>query len=402
MAGGTSSDSSDINNSGLIEATDYAIVRKNGGLNNDQTINLHNTGEIHGGQYSYYSGFHTAADNITNDGVMVGDIFLGDGADTYHGENGKVTGDVMGGTGLDELHGGAFAENFFGGDGNDFMFGGGGNDHLNGGNDVDTIYGEAGDDVIDGGLGADYMDGGAGNDAFLVNDSGDKVVDTGGGVDVVLSTVSFNFSNAAQGQGGLDNLVLAGVGNFSGIGNDINNTLTGNSGNNLLVGMGGNDTLNGNDGDDTLTGDAGNDTLNGGIGIDTLTGGAGIDTLSGGAGNDRLSGGLGKDSLTGGAGNDQFVFDVKAKNNADVISGFEHGADKILMENAVFKALGNVMKAGYFYVGKAAHDANDHIIYNKATGALFYDDDGTGAHAQVQFATLAGHPGINAKDFLVI
>ena len=56
-----------------------------------------------------------------------------------------------------------------------------------------------------------------------------------------------------------------------------------------------------------------------------------------------------------------------------------------------------------FFQGASARDANDHIIYNKATSALFYEDDGTGAHAQVQFATLANKPANLAfNDFVVI
>jgi Ca2+-binding RTX toxin-like protein len=56
-------------------------------------------------------------------------------------------------------------------------------------------------------------------------------------------------------------------------------------------------------------------------------------------------------------------------------------------------------------VGTKAHDADDRIIYNKATGALYYDDDGTGAHVQVQFATLGAtiHPtNLAYNDFVLI
>ena len=79
--------------------------------------------------------------------------------------------------------------------------------------------------------------------------------------------------------------------------------------------------------------------------------------------------------------------------------------DKILLDNFIFKTLGLVpgnLKAGFFYAGSAAHDANDHIIYNKASGALSYDVDGAGGHAAVQFASLASHPTINFHDFQVI
>jgi len=42
------------------------------------------------------------------------------------------------------------------------------------------------------------------------------------------------------------------------------------------------------------------------------------------------------------------------------------------------------------------------VVYNSATGALYYDADGSGAGAQVQFATLGTGLGVAAGDFLVI
>jgi serralysin len=59
------------------------------------------------------------------------------------------------------------------------------------------------------------------------------------------------------------------------------------------------------------------------------------------------------------------------------------------------------MQSNFFFAGAAAHDGDDHIIYNKATGALYYDPDGTGAHAQVLFAVVADHAtaGLAYNDF---
>ena len=44
----------------------------------------------------------------------------------------------------------------------------------------------------------------------------------------------------------------------------------------------------------------------------------------------------------------------------------------------------------------------DHIIYNKATGALIYDANGSAAGGAVQFATLINKPALQANDFVVI
>jgi Ca2+-binding RTX toxin-like protein len=178
-------------------------------------------------------------------------------------------------------------------------------------------------------------------------------------------------------------------------------------GDDVFAGSGGNSgTVFGELGNDKLTAGSSADTLLGGDGVDTIIGGAGADTLNGGNDVDTIDGGLGIDRLSGGAGNDKFVFDaVLGANNRDVVTDFVHGHDKLHLDNAVFKALGanGAFKSAYFWAGSHAHDANDHIIYNKATGALYYDDDGSGAHEQVLFAVLTNKPvNVNYHDFQVI
>jgi serralysin len=43
---------------------------------------------------------------------------------------------------------------------------------------------------------------------------------------------------------------------------------------------------------------------------------------------------------------------------------------------------------------------NDRIVYNSATGALFFDADGSGAGIATQFAIHSANLGLTAGDFL--
>jgi serralysin len=55
-----------------------------------------------------------------------------------------------------------------------------------------------------------------------------------------------------------------------------------------------------------------------------------------------------------------------------------------------------------FHAGTAAADAADRIIYDQATGRIFYDADGLGGAAQVLFAQLDSKPTtLSHLDFFV-
>jgi Ca2+-binding RTX toxin-like protein len=408
IGGSDASSTSFINNSGLIAGNGTAIYRLFGTIG---TIELENTGTIQaevGYSYQAGNGNGTAKDIIHNAGLMEGSIQLGGGDDSYDGgDGGVVHGYVDGNDGSDVLHGGAASDVFYGGSGSDLLSGGGGSDDLfgegeddeihgggdrdiiDGGAGADLIFGDAGDDIIDGGTGADRMAGATGNDLYKVDDAGDVVDETGGsGFDEVESSRSFNLSDSTRARGSLEVLTLTGNAAVSGTGNSLGNLISGNSSANTLNGAGGDDGLYGGGGDDKLIG------------------GNGDDFLYGDTGADRVSGGTGNDVLIGAAGADKFVFDtaLNVKTNMDHVTDFQHGVDKLLLDNAVFKALGSAggLKAGFFFAGKAAHDANDHIIYDRAHGALFYDSDGIGGQAQVAFAGLDHRPLLSAHDFLVI
>ncbi|MBM6582507.1 hypothetical protein ILT44_20075 [Microvirga sp. BT689] len=144
---------------------------------------------------------------------------------------------------------------------------------------------------------------------------------------------------------------------------------------------------------------------------DVIKGGAGKDSLGGGLGNDILWGGLGNDVLIGGKGKDIFVFDTKPnkKTNVDKIGDFSAKDDSIWLDNKIFTKIGKgtELKPGklakdMFWTGKAAHDALDRVIYDKASGVLYYDMDGTGRAAQVKIAILKKGLSLTQKDFFVI
>nr|WP_281433505.1 hypothetical protein [Microvirga splendida] len=143
----------------------------------------------------------------------------------------------------------------------------------------------------------------------------------------------------------------------------------------------------------------------------TLRGGSGADVLAGEAGGDTLYGGLGNDVLTGGAGKDVFVFDMRLnkRTNVDQIADFRTQDDGIYLDNKVFTKLGSgtfskpkKFKSDMFVQNTKAQDAEDRIVYDKRSGKLYYDQDGTGSKAQIQIATLTNKALLKYSDFFVI
>ncbi len=251
------------------------------GLNN--TI-LRNSGLIQSTDDAYNGSI--GLDTIFNTGLMVGDINLRGGNDFYLGRQGSVDGGLFGGDGNDYIAGGNSANQIDGGDGNDTLFGMDGDDLLSAGNGDDIVFGGAGNDSGDGGIGNDMIRGGDGADDFF----------GGSGNDMMY--------------GGADDDIMDGE-----LGDDV-----------LRMGSG-DDSAEGRGGKDTLFGGAGNDTLGGGTSADKLFGGDGDDTIDGGTGADLINGGRGDDELTGGNLADTFVFHRDA--GFDTITDFENGVDKI-------------------------------------------------------------------------
>jgi Ca2+-binding RTX toxin-like protein len=159
-------------------------------------------------------------------------------------------------------------------------------------------------------------------------------------------------------------------------------------------------------------GDVAAEKVTGTSASEVLKGGAGKDMFSGAGGDDRLCGGLGHDTLAGGTGKDAFVFDTKPSRSAnrDTISDFSVKDDSLWLDNAIFTKLGKagsaakpaLLNKGYFALDKAK-DGNDYLVYNRNTGVLSYDADGSGAKVKaVEIALLKKGLALTDKDFFVI
>ncbi len=160
--------------------------------------------------------------------------------------------EYLGRRGNDHIYTGAGDDYVHGAAGQDYLEGNDGDDELYGEADNDILIGQQGKDKLDGGSGIDSMSGGAGDDIYIVDNSGDRVVEfENSGLDEVRASASFSLSSHVE------NLTLTGMGNTSGTGNNLANVIIGNSGNNRLAGMGGNDLLEGGTGFDTYIYSAG-------------------------------------------------------------------------------------------------------------------------------------------------
>jgi Ca2+-binding RTX toxin-like protein len=330
------------------------------------------------------------------------------------------------GTAAIDLTGNGFANPLIGNDGANRLHGRGGDD---------LIVARAGNDFLYGDAGADTLYGSAGNDFYFV-DSGDQVVElTGEGNDRVFASASFTLTAGVE----IETLSTdndAGTAAINLTGNGFANSIYGNAGANVLDGRGGADLMAGRAGDDFYYIDnnfdvvvevagQGNDrvfasvsyTLTAGASVElmtttyhagtdaiNLTGNELANTIQGNDGANVLDGKGGNDTLIGLAGADTFAFTTAlGAGNVDFISGFEHGVDKIALDDAIFTAIGGLgaLDSNAFVTGFSAADASDRIIYDSTSGRLFYDADGLGGATQVQIASLNGSLPLTASDFVV-
>lgn len=208
------------------------------------------------------------------------------------------------------------------------------------GNDADNV-------LSTGGGGADTLDGGLGNDTYRVH--GTVQIADSGGTDIIYTSGTFRLFSAAAIEA-ISTAVQAGIEAIDITGNDTAQTIVGNYGANLLDGRGGNDTL---------------------VGL---------------------------------AGADTFAFtSALGPGNVDTIQDFVSGTDKIGLAGDVFAGVtaGGIL-ASEFVVGTAATTADTRLIYNQATGQLYYDTDANGSGAAVLFAQLGAGTPVAASDFIVI
>jgi Ca2+-binding RTX toxin-like protein len=376
---------------------------------------------MHGG-----AGYDTASYEGSSTGVVVSLI-------TDSAAYGDAQGDQL--DSIENITGSNHWDNLIGDDGTNVLNGGRGNDTLKGYGGSDTLRGEDGDDFINGGIGYDTMIGGLGNDTYIVDNYSDVITEYGGqGTDVVRTSTSYVLTYGSDIET-LETIDANATTALTLIGNSSGNNIIGNNGDNIISGEGGADQATGRAGNDTYYVDHANDRVieNGGQGNDTvyasvswtLTTGSDVETLAalgtgpinltgnangnvvrGNYGNNRLNGGDGRDELTGLGGQDEYLFNtpLNAATNVDEITDFNVTDDTILLDQGIFSSslgLGNI-SAGEFVIGTAAQDANDRIIYDSNTGALFYDNDGVGGNAQVQFAELGRGLALTNLDFLVV
>jgi len=138
-----------------------------------------------------------------------------------------------------------------------------------------------------------------------------------------------------------------------------------------------------------------------------VVGSSAANVIAGNAGNNVLDGGAGNDSLTGGAGEDLFVFSTPLSANVDHIVDFAVMRDKIVLDDAIFAAIGPALSPSQFRAAPGATaggDLDDRVILNLTNGVLYYDADGSGAASSVAFAWIddsAARDVLSASDFLI-
>ena len=238
--------------------------------------------------------------------------------------------------------------------------------------------------------------------------------DSGAGLDATLTftaTTTGNYTFQLSGTGSVTGAYIVQGGVVSGAAMQQGNTYTvTNSSTGVIEGAGG----------------VGTDTVRAGVSY-ALSAGSGIEVLrttnnlgtasinltgnefgqqiTGNSGVNIIDGKGGNDVLTGGAGKDTFLFTTSPNgaSNVDLIKDFKPIDDTISLSHLTFQGLGvGSLPAGAFALSSSAPQADDRVIYDKATGFLYFDQDGAGSvFAPVHFATVSAGVNLTFADFIV-
>jgi Ca2+-binding RTX toxin-like protein len=288
---------------------------------------------------------------------------------------------------IEYAYGGSLGDNLTGNALNNYLLGGAGNDKLNGSLGSDYLNGSAGDDILIGGVGNDRLIGDANNDFYIID------ADVDFGLDTIQETTT----------GGIDVLDFRTTAKAIAINLGLTTAQTIAANIQLVMPL------------------ATIEYAYGGAGSDKLTGNNLGNYLLGGGGNDTLDGGASGDLLRGEAGVDSFYFSGGALTGAntvasilgrDNIADFAVGIDKIALSKATFTAVTGLGAIGSNFLSVAT-DAialtgtqNAAIVYSRATGNLFYNQNGTAAGFGVNggnFAVLSNLPTtLAATDFVIV
>ena len=134
-----------------------------------------------------------------------------------------------------------------------------------------------------------------------------------------------------------------------------------------------------------------------------LQGSGGADHMEGGE--TMLVGRGGQDTLLGGEGADIFRWNT-AWEGRDRVGGFTPGEDLLWIDASGFGgglvAGMDLAAAGRFVAGAAATAARGQLLYDRATGALSWDADGTGAGTASLIATFDPGTALAARDVAII
>ncbi|CAN5529012.1 hypothetical protein BH10PSE7_BH10PSE7_02640 [soil metagenome] len=368
------------------------------------TFTLSGSGSVNlGAKIKNYAGpitvMSTGPGNLAITGTKANDTLLaGDGHDTLNGGNGD---DFLG-----AVTGSSFTA------GADLFIGGYGNDTVAAQHQGDTVQGGAGNDEIHGEyLSPDssiaHVDGGAGFDTLISHGKLSGVVNVERLVLDAYSTIDASIAQLNQFKiiTGPDSAESPTIFTLRGPGAlDLRQLPLTSFGVHVIVTSFDGAAVSAPGSFDTMDGGGGGDSLDGGAGFDIISGANGNDSLSGGDSFDLLTGGSGDDTLLGGNDNDIFGFNatLDVATNVDLISDFAVGEDRIRLTRTIFTTFtGADVTADDFVIGNQAQTPAQKLIYDAASGNLFYDSDGSGAEAQVLFARLAANLALTHESFIL-